>query len=542
MRKMLRHSIMLWLVYWPIAVWLYLPTAGAGMVTDQLGWLDAYQKLGWGGIWTAFHDQSLHYFYHVFGFSMWKLTGVNGMPWMLTFTALHALAAALIFGVFTSVFKLSGVGKALQVALAGSILFFLSPYQTEAVVWYACGHYLISVILMLLCFGAFLAFQTYSKAVYVWIFYVLYGTAVFTLEISFSLPLLLALWILLVPNNKATASSALSLASKFVAPSFALVIVFFLLSKFLRGSFAGHYGADTHFNFSIPLLIGNLSKYTVKVFGLVHYMEHANRHFIYSFFEDTSVVWMIFIAFVIIYSFIIIRKRSTSPVLVWAMLLFACFALSLSPVLNLFFTYIVPVEGDRFSYWASVWSSLLISFVAIQLFRKSGWILLFVLVVIYFNALRVPIASWTQNYQVAERLRNQFQWEDAPQIYLLGVPDNYRGTYMFRTGNDDNTFAGSLYWHTGKDIRHKVQQVYGYNMNTPDDALRVEISNPTEWKVQFAQWGNWWWQNGIGGASYENDAYRVRIGEWGEYFLTLKHQDSNAVYLYPNGGNWQVVP
>src|SRR4051812_20100806 len=98
------ESLFVFLLFWLITFVFYFKTRGAGFVTDEIGWLQNYKAAGWQGIFYAFNDKSLHYVYHIVGFLLWKLFGLNGFAWMMVFVALHAVVAMLSYRVFKELF------------------------------------------------------------------------------------------------------------------------------------------------------------------------------------------------------------------------------------------------------------------------------------------------------------------------------------------------------------------------------------------------------------------------------------------------------
>lgn len=529
------------LFFFVVALAVYYPTAGGGFVTDEIGWLQNYQATGWKGIFNAFNDKSPHYVYHLVGFTLWKIFGLHGKGWMLFFVLLHAVNATLSLIVFKKLFTKAEASSPQLMALAGGLLFLLSPYQTEPLVWYACVHYLVCTVLVLLAILAFVQYNESERRKQVSVFYITAFLAAFTLEISFSLPFIIASLILFFPFGKTKTEKGRQFLF-FVAPSVALVLLYFLATKLLRGNFAGHYGAATHFNMDVQLLMGNLAKYTSKVFALTQFLEYDKRSVLYTFFEQEKFAFLL-AAFLFLTAIIFVaRHKQLSKKLVVAALLFAMFVFALLPILNLYFSSIVNVEGDRFTYLASLFAAQLVAFSLVSLFGVLGW--LPVTVFLFFNVkyLLINTTSWHHNRNLNFSLCEKFKWYDAPHVYLLNLPDNINGTYMFRSFEPDNSFAETLALRYGKDVESKTTEILEYNMSQPSDGVRVEKVSDKELKVVFTGTGNWWWAKGIGGGSYTTDDYEVKIDEWGMgYSLVFKNKTQGAVYLYQQGDDWKQV-
>jgi len=531
--------LLVFATFWVISFAVYFKTAGAGFVTDEIGWLQNYQSAGWQGIFNAFSDNSPHYIYHFFGFGLWTLFGFNGYAWMLFFVSLHALVATLSFAIFKELFSKAEISSPTPTAFGGSLIFLLSPYHTEPMVWYACVHYLVCAVFVLLALKAYLEYNETQKRIFVGLFYLFAFLSAFTLEISFSLPLLVAVLILFFPFDNTGAVKGKQMLL-FVVPSLLMVVFYFAVTKILRGNFAGHYGAATHFNMDIQLLMSNLAKYTVKIFAFTQFLSYEKRNVLYLLFEKEKFAFLLAIFLCLVAVVFVVRQKQLPKKLTIIGILFSMFVLALLPILNLYFSSIVNVEGDRFSYFASVFAGQLVAFSLMSLLNGFGWIPIALFLFFSVKYLQINTESWQHNRDINFSLCEKFRWYDAPHIYLLNVPDNFNGTYMFRSFAPDNSFAETLALKYGKDVESKTTEIFEYNMTQSQDSVWVEKISDTELKVSFAQSGNWWWSKGIGGSNYATENYETRI-DGGSYFITFKKKIAGAVYLYQCGGEWLEV-
>lgn len=529
-------------VFWIIAFLLYRNTAGAGFVTDEIGWLQNYKATGCQGIFNAFGDRSLHFIYHLIGYFLWKLLALNGMLWMLVFVSLHALVATLSYSIFKLLFAIEEIAFSTSIAFIGALLFLISPYQTEPLVWYACIHYLVCSLLILLSFRFLLSYLQNRQPVFVAIYFVCFILSLFTLEISFALPIILFFFFTFWPSKIFRGTDRIELVKVFVLPSVLLLGAYFLLSKILRGSAVGHYGAAEHLNFSIPLLMANLSKYVSKIFLLTQFWSFEKRNWLYLFFEKQFFGYSLFAAMVLIaFAYMFFQHKLKSKVKI-LLLLFAFFIIALLPILNLFFSSIVNIEGDRFTYFASIFAAQFIGFTAIFIFRQFGWILLIAYAFFSFKFLAINTDSWTNSLSIQTSLVEKFRWSKASKIYLLNIPDNFNGAYMFRSFEPDNSFAETLALRRGLNMEDRTIEILEYNMTALTDSVSVEKSSNTDLKVTFMQWGNWWWRQGKGIGNYSTPEFDVMIDEWSHsYTLHFKSKTRDAVYLYQCGGEWREV-
>ncbi len=528
------------MVFWVLSLVLYWPTAGAGFVTDTLGWFQTYKATGFTGVFNAFGDHSLHYIYHLVFFLLFKLFGFHGKGWMLMFTALHALVAALSLAFFRNLFSRLGIRQGKWIAWAGSLLFLVSPYQTETLVWYACVHYLLCSVFVLLALRAFTNYLERDDRKEIVAFYALFGLSVFTLEIGFGLPLLVAAFALLFPLDNYKVKQRGKLLLLFTLPSVALVVAYFLLVKLSRGSMAGHYGAATHFNLDPHLLLGNFSKYCAKLFTLSTFFSYEKRMALYAVFEKPYWAWLLIIAALAIAAGLIYYRNRlrTSTRLLMALIL--AFGFALAPAINLYFNALTLIEGDRFSYLAAVFGYMFLVLGIMTLAGRAGSLLVVVALVFNLHFFRVNVESWKHNKDVSENLLRSFSWSNAPQIYLLALPDNFAGSYMFRSFPTDDYFSRRLDLQYNLQVECKTIHVLQYNMQQVQDGVRVELVSDSDLKVCFNQWGNWWWYGSIGASNYQTENYEVTLLD-GCYLLHLKRKQPGAVYLYQTGGTWHQV-
>ncbi|MBK7037692.1 MAG: hypothetical protein IPH42_15460 [Bacteroidetes bacterium] len=91
-------------------------------------------------------------------------------------------------------------------------------------------------------------------------------------------------------------------------------------------------------------------------------------------------------------------------------------------------------------------------------------------------------------------------------------------------------------------IKGDVYEILHFNMTSLDNGIITEIIDSVTLKVNFEQWGNWWWRGGIGASDYENDLYKVDIDEWSHaYIITFKQKRPEDIFIYQTGDSWQQV-
>ena len=101
--------------------------------------------------------------------------------------------------------------------------------------------------------------------------------------------------------------------------------------------------------------------------------------------------------------------------------------------------------------------------------------------------------------------------------------------------------ADALKYSYGKEVSGKIIQVMQFNMTAPEDGVSVTVDNPNEMTIQFTQWGNWLWYDGIGASGYRTTDYEVIKVERGYKLIFPNGIPEDAVFIYTDGKKWRRV-
>jgi hypothetical protein len=524
------------LLFWLSAVILYWPAHNSMFVYDFIGWTINYDATGWKGFFNQFGDKGIHPFYHLVFFGLYKCFHLNHLAWFTVFITLHATNALLSFTFFSILFRRYHLHQGDSIAFWGSLFFLLSPYQTEPVIWGATVHYLFTTALILLCLIVCLKYIRNGSIGLLALIHAIYFVALFSLELSFSIPFLLLFLVFAGSKSIFGKIGSFQFVFRVILPQLLWLPAYFLITRIFLGKWIGHYGAAAHLNFSLSLIIGNLNKYLLKLAFFVQFVNYDTRNFIYTWLEKNSISTGFFVFYIIAALWFLVKRNQMANRVRIPFFLFGLFLLGMMTTLNLFFVYITNIEGDRMSYLGSVFLFAMVSAVIHYWFRPVRIFVLGLFLVFSIKFLHYNIDSWRNNQLVIENLENDFRWYDAPKIYLLNLPDNYRGAYMYRCAPTRSLLAMSLKLKTGKDIIEKTENILMYNMVNVSDSVTVEKISDNELKVTFGQWGNWWWLEGRGASELATKDYEVKIDEWNHsYNITFKNKHRGTVYLYQTG-------
>ncbi len=180
--------IFIFILFYLITCIIYFRAAGTHFLDDTLSWMYFFIQQGWGGFYNSFDFTSLYWGHDLIYNSAYILFGTSKWPWFFLLTGLHVLNAFMGFVFTKKILERNNIKFSVEIALAGALLFLLSPHQTENVVWGATMHYGFSMVLMWAGFIVYERFLLFKKAHHLIVFYLLFMCALITLEISLMFP------------------------------------------------------------------------------------------------------------------------------------------------------------------------------------------------------------------------------------------------------------------------------------------------------------------------------------------------------------------
>jgi len=530
------HNLYLFLGLFLLTHLFYYPTWDAGFVTDFNGLVSRLEGASASGILNCFGFPALQQVLNAVLYGFYQLFGIQPLPWYLLFTTLHALNAWLLFRLVQRLMEGNEVKKPLTIALTGALFFLLSPYQSEVLTWRVCLNYLMVTGLMLGSLLSLISWLEKGGHRYLWRLHLCFLLAVFTFELALMLPFMYLLLVWLYP-------SAQPKKWRITLPSFSLLGIYFLLNRLVLGSWVGHYGAETHLRFSMREVLGNLLSYTAKLLGFVRYYQHSWKQRIFEWLNEPLPLILIIGALSVLLIYGLWRFGKLSGKFKIALLFFLLFGLALAPSINLYFNYLLQVENDRYSYWASAFFFPLLAVLLSKLPRRAFLSLsaLYLLVSLYY--LRLTNEYWRVSTDIYYGLIDSFDPGDAPAAFLLNLPENYKGVPMFGDYSDNHrAFRGPLEYIGKKNYAGQIYDVAQYNMTRPHGGVEVtKVDSTQQLKVEFRQWGNWWWRKGIGmGPGYENEVYQVE-SHGHHYMFIPKAVPEGSVFYRQQGVEWEKV-
>ena len=536
MNGIIRFGIM-----WTLVQLFYCRAWRAGFVTDFTGLAERLDG-------QPFSD-----FIYCFGFpaleqitlgSLWvlyHLFSTEPFGWYLVFTTLHALSGFQLWRLTNALQQTDDRPGATWLPWLAALMFLLCPYQTEVVVWRVCFNFVSSSFLIIsTLYAAVRYFQT-DRPRYYWQMNGILLLAFFTFELALTLPfMVLTLLPFVVPSAHRWGRHLWGT----VLPQFGLLVGYFLLNKWWLGVWIGHYGAEAHLKFTPELVFGNFFRHLTKLLLFVRNWPHAwkeaqNEHFVGTpqVFVYSAVVFLGVVLFIWFF-------KKISPRLRLAGLSLALFVWALAPVANLYYAYILNVENDRYGYLPAAFFAMGFAFLLARFGKKIAWMVGGIYLIFASCFLWKNVGYWQDNATVYNALLDNFPAHDAPVVYLLAFPDNYRGTPMFKNyGKGHRLFKDALRYVAHRPTEGKIYQIAQFNQESLQDSFYVS-GNPVPGDsvhLEFAQWGNWWWRNAIGADTYRTDDYKWKRDDQRSYFIPYTPLDPNAVFLWSAGSEWRQL-
>lgn len=514
---------------------LYSRTVEAGFVTDFTGMQERLEGAQFWDFLHCFGFPALHQITNFFLYFFHKWFGQNGLPWYLAFTSMHILNGMLGYHLGKKIMIRSGLASPAWMAFLGSLLFLLNPYQAEVVVWKVCINFLLSTAFSLGSLLFLFRFLEEGKNKWIWWSHGLFTLGIFTFELPIVVPVMsLVFWWFWKRTPPVQKKWKL-----IFAPQILLLTLYFSLNKLLLGGWVGHYGADTHLKFSLHQISSNLLKYFSKYLTFWRDWHGPLKQQWMGICESETTAYATFaMGLLIVLSGIFLWKKMSGK---WRVtwLFWLLFFIALLPVANLYVPWLLHCENDRYGYFASLffYHGLVVLLCFLPKYLRYPVLVAAVGISIFY--LQKITNYWQQNAGVVNGLLDDFRWEDAPEIYVLAMPENLKGTPVFKDFSNENLMLRhALKYGRGKEIKGNVFQIANFNLAGPDDGVTVTSDSTNHFKVQFDQWGNWWWRNGIGTGSYETEKYEFKSLPRGSE-VWVKKPKEGAAFIYSKGSTWQ---
>lgn len=539
--KMANRNIPVFILFWVITFFLYLPAANAGFVIDFTGWLDQVKNQPFGDYINRnnFSVKSLYQFTQLLSWLLYKLLGTSHWGWHLLFVSLQAANAWLLWRFVTSMLNKAGKTNGNIIALSASFLFCICPHISEVIVWEPSFHYLLGLFLTLTILSWIHAFMESGKKKYLVGVLVLYFLSLFSLEYFYLAPFFALSYIFYHRHGFGGPRIKNAFLYLFL-PMLVMLLLRLMLFRVLYNDWVSRIGSGTIMGDLMPFAAKPL-KYVFHVLFFGRFWGQEMRDKVYAFCESSKAIYSFYGLCLLLAAAYLLRFRKMNTTFRIAGLFLLWTALASAVVSPMWFPQSMLLQMDRYTYLLLPFGFVTLSLLLWALPKKIAIPLLIIYALVNINFTLTLNIYWKKSSDVVKNLLHTLPDPGNRTTILLNVPESLNGVPMIAAGSQgEYKLMHNLL--LPKPINTKVYDAVGFNLLTKWDGANVIVINDSLVKVTLNQWGTWWWRDGVGAGSYENEDYKLNLvdpGHW--YELTLKHPAENYLLLYLVDGEWRQV-
>jgi hypothetical protein len=182
-----------------------------------------------------------------------------------------------------------------------------------------------------------------------------------------------------------------------------------------------------------------------------------------------------------------------------------------------------------------------VSFFSFTIYR-AGVVLILSYISFSFIALTYNVNSWTLAGKMEDSLEKDFRWGKAKHVYILNLPENFRGAYMYRA-DQPSSFAASFNKYKIDSLANvQITEVMQYGLYDYTDSVFVRKINDRSLQVTLSTWGIWFWYKTSGAYNYEDNLLKVAVeGYKHSYTVQFKNREPGDVIIYAANGKWREL-
>lgn len=473
---------------------------------------------------------------------LYQIFGITPAGWIITAIAFHTLNSFLIFLIAKLLLKTFLGDAGIRMAFFPALLFLISPYQTEDVLWtaisirwlfHACVT-LAGIYFLITCF-------LNSSGRKIISIHFLFLLGLFSYEFTLICPLIYFVLFVLFRKPGKTELSLQLFFTQLILPQLFFIFGYFLVCKLSSGHWLWHAGAIENITQTSDYS-GTFLKYLAKFFLFYRYLPAGEMDEILKTLSvnhwATLLSCFFVLAAIACFLWRLIKTKKEGGYFLSAM--FVCFILSLLPVLPLDSSFLKYIYPDRYGYLPSVFFYFFLTSSVFFLLRKIAAPLLAGYAVLCWMLLMQTIPIWISTNDYCNRLIENYKpFLKYDHVYVLNIPAYYKGITAFRSA-----FPEEVFFKHDKSPVKKIKIISGSYEDFPADSLLSVRINDKTVKVKgthkktpyFSTDGGW-------AKSYETDEYTVIFDSTGSSYLLLFKQEipENAAFIYASNGSWKKV-
>lgn len=478
---------------------------------------------------------------------LYKIIGLSSAGWVSVSVLLHAVNAWLVFRI-TEKWLERSTTKPFMASLFAALLFLLSPYQAETVLWTPTN---ISILLATFFFlSALLSWISWirnGRSQTLWMSQLFFLAAVFSYEITLAWPAIATLIFIWFQFHKTSDHSTVfgkntfePLRSRLLLPlliQLLIIFSYFLSTRLIFGSWVLHSGgAEDFISETSPFLV--LGKYFLKFIFLYRYsVPDAWDAWLRNTEQGGWLALLVLSGLAAVFYFILRKKRTET---ISILVLVGCFILSLAPVLMLDSSFLHYIYPDRYGYLGSAFFYMAIAAAGFFFLRPFFLPVLTGCTVLFILFLGPTVSAFQKTSDQCNRLLNDFRpLMKHEKIYVLSFPAYANGVAAFRTG-----FRPAVYLSHEPFELDRITIAAQHYQDSPADTIRsvhrsgdtIRVEGPVRPTPFFSTGGGW-------AKSFETEDIRAEFAEDGcSYRLTFNRTPPpDHVIVYSSGDTWKIL-
>lgn len=470
---------------------------------------------------------------------LYQLLGIDPAWWMVISITLHAANAFFVFLIAKCLLKKILNDQTAVVASFSALLFLVSPYQTESVLWTSINiRWLFHSLVTLAGIYFLLGYLENAGRKKIFAVHFLFLLGLFSYEFTMVCPLIYTVLFMLHRKLNTTGLRPEMFLTRIILPQIIFISGYFVACKLVSGHWLWHAGTIGDIiqtsDYSKTLL-----KYFAKFFIFYRYLPIGKTDQALRALSENSRLMTLSVIFafaaIAFLSWRLIKTKGGSGYLLAA--LFACFIIALLPVLSLDSSFLKYIYPDRYGYLPSVFFYVFLVSALFFILKKIALPVLIGYSILCWVLLTQTIPVWNAvNERCNELIRNYKPFQQYERVYVLNVPAYYRGVAAFRSA-----FAETVYMKNSGSVEN-IRVISGCYQESDSDTIKsvtikentVTVSGPNKETPYFSANGGW-------AKSYETEEYKVVFSPDGcSYTLLFKQEiPTNSAFIYASLAAWK---
>lgn len=466
---------------------------------DAFQFFAEYEREGWGGFYQNYGFTSLYYVTHLLNILFYTFFSTNTFCWLVVLILLHAFNAYFSFRVFYRFYTVHQINNAFEIAFLGSLFFLLSPAQSENISWVATLHYGVSMLFFLLVALYLINNLKELSASKTLVLLLVYVLSLLSMEYALVFPFC---WFLLIPQSYGSFSSFQN--KKLWIGLLMIIPFYFIATKLIKGHFIPHYSERHLINHGLFQYVKSYISYSSKYLLLSHFYTYSSKY--YELLTRTSVLLSVCAVLGLMAWYCL--KKNSDTIVVFLKLFVVSFFMMM-PIINMFFCIIHQYENNRLGYFFSLLFFQL-CFFALYSYVKKGRIVFVALMLtanVFFSfivARDLKIAG-----HIYKNCIHTFPKLGNNKAYLLNLPNNYKGIYLFRSPWRLEA-ALSFFNHT----EYHFNEIASTNLLRANDSFHLYTNSDTLIKLGHNNPGDYFMRGPYGAYDREDSSYSFDVDEW----------------------------